>query len=1101
MAATPPCPVELWPLFSSLLDEALDLPESEREAWLAALEGESVALRPPLARVLAGDVPSATPGLLDRTPLADAGGFAVGSVVGPFRLVRRLGEGGMGEVWLVDRIEEGPRRQLALKLPHAFVLSPAARARFQRERDVLAALVHPHIAQLYEAGVSADNIPYLALEYVDGTPISTWCREKAHSLDGRLALVQTILAALGFAHRRLIVHRDVKPSNVLVTAEGQVKLLDFGIARLLDDASDAGDLTQPAARLATPDYAAPEQLEGDPVTVSTDLFAVGALLFELAAGVRPFSARRRSPGDEAPLASKRADATAAGNPLGARLQRALRGDLDAILAKAMALDPARRYGSADSFARDLACFRAGMPVSARRVGWAGRAAKFARRQPLASTLAAAFVLAVSAGVGGVLWQAERAQRAAERANTTKDFLISVFEANNPRLPRDKPAGESTVKELLDAATPRVEAVFAGEPESKMEILATLSDIYEFLEDVPHAEALEARRVVLARRLYGPDSPITLRAMIDKAWDDAGFLEYTKAKVLLADIRDRVKTVFGPRSHEWAVWLMEWAYALAATPGTREERRRDVSAAADIFASEKPLPDDYPTARSILGKIDLESARFDDALKAFDTVAALDRTIGEFDQVEAMINEVQSAEALRNLGRLDEAERRYRLGAATAERAMGRHSSGRFQALAGLAELLHDRGEREGADGILQQLDSESGKADTPPGKALSVKAIYGEALAAEGRAAAAIPLLNAALVMAKERPNNVADLPRVQQALGEAEDQLRHSAEAGPLFAAARTAWMREGPSGAPWVLGSRERWARFEIELARAETRRGRVPSDPRGGERHVLGAGGARRGRSGAAGAEARRSRRGAGRERGGSEDVSRGDGAIRRQRLGACVANAGRGVCGRKRHPGSQDPYRARQRCGAALRSALSSRPARQDLIIRCPLLPPRSVFVGVEGQSSVSRHQQKGFILNKHLLTACAMLLACATGASADSAWPGKIIGTWKGLSNQSPIVLTVSTQSAGGKCDYISGSIQDVNGGFTGNMEGYYCPSSGAVQLLRYPTGGNVAFQVYDGSVSQANPPQGVRGILMGGSFGQYSQSFGPLGRYSFSLTK
>ena len=141
------------------------------------------------------------------------------------------------------------------------------------------------------------------------------------------------------------------------------------------------------------------------------------------------------------------------------------------------------------------------------------------------------------------------------------------------------------------------------------------------------------------------------------------------------------------------------------------------------------------------------------------------------------------------------------------------------------------------------------------------------------------------------------------------------------------------------------------------------------------------------------------------------------------------------------------------------------------------------------------------MNKHLLTACALLVACATGASAaTTAWPGSIVGTWTGTSNQSPIVLTVSTQSSGGKCDYISGTVQDVNGGFTGNMDGYYCPSSGALQFLRYATGANVPFQVYDGSVSQTHPPRGVHGILMGGSFGQYSQSFGPLGQYSFSLT-
>ena len=270
-----------------------------------------------------------------------------------------------------------------------------------------------------------------------------------------------------------------------------------------------GGLTQPAARLATPDYAAPEQLRGDEVTVSTDLFAVGAVLFELVTGARPFSTHWRSPDQEAPLASSRADPKASRDPLGGRLAKALRGDLDAILAKALAPDPARRYPSADAFARDLACLRAGKPVSARRVGWLSRAGKFVRRQPLATALAAVCVLAVSAGVGGVVWQAARAERAAARANVIKDFLISVFHANDPRAPRDKPPGDVTAKQLLDSATPRVDSEFAGDPETKLEILATLADLYEFMEDVAARRGLEAHRIDLARRLYGPNNPFTL----------------------------------------------------------------------------------------------------------------------------------------------------------------------------------------------------------------------------------------------------------------------------------------------------------------------------------------------------------------------------------------------------------------------------------------------------------------------------------------------------------------------------------------------------------------------------------------------------------------
>ena len=226
-------------------------------------------------------------------------------------------------------------------------------------------------------------------------------------------------------------------------------------------------------------------------------------------------------------------------------------------------------------------------------------------------------------------------------------------------------------------------------------------------------------------------------------------------------------------------------------------------------------------------------------KIFDQAAAADRALGEFDAVEAIIYDVHSAQALQNLGQPDEAERRYRLAAAAADRTMGRHSSVHFQALALLADLSRQRGERGAADRIFQQIQvQEAARADTPPGEAMIVKETYGAALVAEGRADAALPVLSAALVMARVRPYGVADLPRIQEALGEAEDQLGRRAAAGPLLAAARTAWMGEGPANAPWVLGARERWARFEMAggaaaTAEAESQAivkaaGRTPSAP---------------------------------------------------------------------------------------------------------------------------------------------------------------------------------------------------------------------------------------------------------------------------------
>jgi hypothetical protein len=234
---------------------------------------------------------------------------------------------------------------------------------------------------------------------------------------------------------------------------------------------------------------------------------------------------------------------------------------------------------------------------------------------------------------------------------------------------------------------------------------------------------------------------------------------------------------------------------------------------------------------------MASNHFPEALKAFEAAAAADRALGEFDPVEEAIYDVYSAEALQNLGRTDEADRRYRAAAAGAERTMGGHSSLHFLAPARLADLLHQRGERGEADRILQRLNSEADRADTPPGQAVNVKATYGAALVAEGRPSAALPVLGAALGLARVRPRQAADLPHIEQALGEAEDQLGRRAAAGAFLAAARTAWMSEGPASAPWVLGARERWARFEMEggaaTAEAECQAivkagGRTPSAP---------------------------------------------------------------------------------------------------------------------------------------------------------------------------------------------------------------------------------------------------------------------------------
>ncbi len=585
----------------------MDLPEPERADWVEGLDGPDAEFRPWLARVLGGAAASRTGSFLDgpiRTEAEDEG-FHAGDTVGPYRLEALLGEGGMGQVWCASRQDDGPKREVALKLPHAELLAGPFRQRFRRERDVLAALSHPHIAQLYDAGMSAEGHPYLALELVRGRRITDDCRTSETSLDRRVELVRQVLDALSYAHRRLIVHRDIKPSNVLVTPEGDAKLLDFGIAKLLRPTETADMLlTQPAAHLATPGYGAPEQFDGGTITVATDLFSVGVLLFELCTGHRPFGRTPSGPdAAPAPLASQRADAAAAGSPEGARLARMLRGDLDAVIANALALNPAERYVSADAFARDLRRWREGLPVSARRIGWPARAGKFVRRNRVGVALASVLAVAMVGGTGGILWQAQRAEREAARANAIKDFLIGLFERGNPH-GGGKPSLSMTAKELLDFGADQADGAFAGEPVTEIELLETLGNIYDALNDGTRAELVWARRLDLERNLYGVADPRVMEGTLRLVGSEIEFMDEDKALALLDSVRGPIFARYGAESLQRAQWLMARANSLRTTHGGRDEALADSAAAVAILEKHFPASPDYSDALSVLADYQL-----------------------------------------------------------------------------------------------------------------------------------------------------------------------------------------------------------------------------------------------------------------------------------------------------------------------------------------------------------------------------------------------------------------------------------------------------------------------------------------------------------------
>jgi len=817
-----PCPPAQWTRFSALLDQVMDLPENARHTWLAGLSGDDVALRPWLARVLGADAVTGT-GFL-RPPTEPKEGFAPGETVGPYRLEAPLGKGGMGEVWRARRLDDGPQREVALKLPHAELLSGPVRQRFARERDVLAALSHPHIAQLYDAGLNADGHPFLALELVEGQPITEACRAAGASLHQRMDLVREVLDALSYAHQRLIVHRDIKPSNVLVTSDGRVKLLDFGIAKLLH-ATETQDalLTQAAARLATPAYAAPEQFSDGAITVGTDIYAVGVLLFELCTGHRPFARAPNGPDAQAaPLASARADPAACGMEDGKWLARSLRGDMDAVIAKALAFEPADRYASAEAFERDLRQCRQGLPVSARRLSWVTRAGKFVRRNKAGVALATVLVLAVCGGTAGVAWQARRAAREAERANAINDFLIGLFEKGDPR-GGGKSIDTMTAKELLDFGADTADAAFARQPETEMELLSTLGDIYDFVADREYSEKVRSRRLDLARTLYSAADPVVVDATITLATSSLEFKDNDKAIALLNGIRDPILARYGAASHEMAEWWMASAYVARMLPDGPRKAAADDAAAIAILKKNFPGSSEYPHALEDLATNQFELEQFSDSLANYEAMRRLQIAQHEFDAMQQLSNYSDTASALEALGRLDEAEAVYIQSQTLAEQVVGKSSPYYMYPFLHRAEMAHLRGARARADQMFRDAESLVKSVKQRGAKnANTLHRLYGAALVREGRPAEALPFLQATLAESQLHRGYMTTLPRSQEWLGRAYDALGRAADARALLQSARDGWMRYGPPAGAETLGARERWARFLLsqgETAAAAT------------------------------------------------------------------------------------------------------------------------------------------------------------------------------------------------------------------------------------------------------------------------------------------
>jgi len=464
---------------------------------------------------------------IDPEQWAEKVELRIGAMMGEYRIIALIGEGGMGEVYLAE--DQKLRRQVALKLVRPSFTSRAMLRHFEHEERILAALNHPNIARLYGTGLTPDGLPYFVMEYVEGEPLDEFVNKRQLSVEQRLQLFRKVCGAVSYAHQHLVIHRDLKPANIRVTAEGEPKLLDFGIAKLLDDtAATLPEQTVTLRALMTPDYASPEQVRGDLVSTASDVYSLGVVLYELLTGSKPFRLASRRPEEIARAITDQEPARPStallkskiGSESGRRDSKLLRGDLDNVVLMALRKEPERRYRTVGQLAEDIRRYLENLPVAARKDTLVYRSSKFVRRHRLAVSAAAIVLLSIVAGLVVALWEAgqarsqrDLAQREKATAEQINRFLRMMLSFSNQSVTSISPVTqkkEVTVNEMLDQITPRIDAELADQPRVRAELLRTIGSAYASNGRWDSAE----KNLRAALEVRGAESPESAATMVE-----------------------------------------------------------------------------------------------------------------------------------------------------------------------------------------------------------------------------------------------------------------------------------------------------------------------------------------------------------------------------------------------------------------------------------------------------------------------------------------------------------------------------------------------------------------------------------------------------------
>jgi serine/threonine-protein kinase len=695
-----------WQRASELFERALDLAEQHRAAWLDAECAGDVGLRELIERWLAADAASgdfleqALPAEFLSEPADDAAD-ASGTRFGPYRALQLIGSGGMGEVWLAAREDDDFEQQVAIK--RLLYPTPELVQRFRRERRVLASLEHPHIARLIDGGVAGDGLPYFVMEYVPGEPITVYCDTHALPLRERLALFLQVCDAVQFAHRNLVVHRDLKPTNILVGADRRAKLLDFGIAKVIES-TESDPATVTIVQRMTPDYAAPEQMRGDHVTIATDVYALGILLCELIAGDRPYRFGRRRQDLEQLLETTSVRAPSAiaaqGSGQAHAWARALRGDLDRITLRAIAREPERRYATAQALADDVRRHLDGRPIAARGDDAWYRVRKFVGRNRAASVAVGIAVGALLAATAISLQQAQRANEQARRAEAEKAFVLGILDANDPNDTQGK--GETlTARQILDRAAARIDKDLADQPAVRAELYDEIGNLYWDYGQYARALPLFQQSAKLAQEMNLPAAQ-RVPIMIDLGVDQRMLRKIDQARATFEGALEFVRSNGGEDSELGLRVRGEYVTTLVYA-GRYDEAEAEARRVLATTAARHPKDGtDYADALATLAYAVLSRHHYPEAVELEQKLLELNQRLHPeiHSGVSTSLNDLGFA--LLGAGRLAEAEVALRRALAIHEKLLGKahpHYAGTQNTL---ARVLDHQGHFEDARVQLDQ---------------------------------------------------------------------------------------------------------------------------------------------------------------------------------------------------------------------------------------------------------------------------------------------------------------------------------------------------------------------------------------------------------------